>query len=114
MPRGAKVDRVLTERAHFFDKRSFCGTKSGVYGLYLYGQDMSIQRHEVFVRDKGRCQECGMWIGEDYGEVHHKLPRGKGGSDNADNLEWSCRKCHRFQHHERNPRWSKKVLQEAL
>ena len=104
MPRGAKVDRAATVIADFLDKRSFISLKGDAY---LFGKDMSEARHFVFVRDKGRCQECGMWIGEDYGEVHHKVPRGKGGSDNIGNLEWSCRKCHRFAHRARNPQWSK-------
>ena len=101
--RGAKRDAEATKARGFNDKRSFVSTKGHDY---LAGSDMAARRHQVFVRDNGRCQTCGAWYGEDWGEVHHRLHRGRGGSDDLSNLEWSCRKCHR-QHHVR-PMWTRK------
>lgn len=96
MPRGAKKDIPATADRQFLDERSFVALSSGCE--MLYGKDISNRRHEIFLRDLGRCQYCGMWVGEEYGEMHHVIHRGKGGSDDASNLVWSCRKCHRSHH----------------
>lgn len=94
MPRG-KTDVTETAARNFSDKRSRVMLDGR---LSLKGKDMSEQRHRVFLRDQGRCQNCGAWVGEDYGEMHHIIHRGKGGSDDIENLSWSCRKCHRSHH----------------
>lgn len=31
-------------------------------------------------------------------DIHHKLPKGRGGTDDADNLIALCRKCHTLAH----------------
>ena len=97
MPRSAKRDAQATQARGFSDKRSFVSTKGHDY---LYGADMSARRHQVFVRDNGRCYFCGAWYGESWGEAHHLTHRGKGGSDDLENIVWSDSKCHR-QHHVR-------------
>ena len=67
---------------------------------------MAARRHQVFVRDNGRCHFCGAWYGENWGEAHHIIPRGKGGSDDLDNIVWSDKKCHRAEHV--RPMWTPK------
>jgi rubredoxin len=99
--RGAKIDRQATEEAYKYGrliderKRSFVSTKGH---LYLAGPDMTQQRMKVYERDKGKCQTCGAAYGWNYGHAHHRIHRGKGGSDDLDNLEWSCPTCHREKH----------------
>jgi len=108
MPRSARIDvamtRLLFANGLLLDPRSFVGHGIDlVPHLYLKGPDMSRQRDAVIHRDGGRCRVCKAWLSSDNGEVHHVLPRGKGGSDDIDNLEWRCgritgRKCHTSQH----------------
>jgi len=56
---------------------------------------------EVLERDNWKCRRCG----EEYRvlEVHHIIPKAKGGSDDPDNLITLCWPCHMRAHRER--RW---------
>ena len=53
---------------------------------------------ELLLRDGYRCARCGMCK---HLEVHHKLPKGRGGTHEVSNLAMLCAKCHRYVH--RNP-----------
>lgn len=52
----------------------------------------------VFCRDQGICRVCGKKVklhDNNYeGEVHHIMPRSKGGSDHPKNLILLCVDCH--------------------
>ena len=50
-------------------------------------------RQQVLERDNYICKECGQSLKSL--EVHHKLPKRKGGLDILDNLISLCRKCHK-------------------
>ena len=94
------MDEQATATKKYLHPRSFVDVHGGEH---LYGSDMTARRHEVYTRDKGRCMLiasplCRGWAGREVGEMHHKITRGKGGTDNADNLIWVCRPCHRFVH----------------
>jgi len=54
-------------------------------------------RAAVMARDRHRCATpgCGATI---FLEVHHVLPRNRGGSNQAENLITLCSRCHRFAH----------------
>ena len=59
------------------------------------------ERYAILVRDNFRCVVCGIG-GKDSDiilEVHHKLPRSCGGSNDPSNLETLCRKCHFIWHY---------------
>jgi tellurite resistance protein len=47
-------------------------------------------KHEVWIRDGGRCVECR---GEDYLEFDHIIPVSRGGSNSAQNIQLLCRRC---------------------
>jgi len=48
--------------------------------------------YEVIKRARGRCSICGR---KDVPlEIHHILPRSRGGTDSPDNLRALCRSCH--------------------
>lgn len=56
-------------------------------------------RHEVFVRDGFRCQEC--LRGREDGvklEIDHIIPVAKGGTNDIDNLQTLCMECNRNKH----------------
>jgi ribosomal protein S27AE len=48
-------------------------------------------RQEVLRRDNRICQVCGK---EYSGQVHHIIPRSKGGKNELSNLITLCGKCH--------------------
>lgn len=50
-------------------------------------------REQVIERDRGKCQNCCASVGQS-GDVHHVVPRAKGGSDRLSNLVLLCRECH--------------------
>jgi hypothetical protein len=55
-------------------------------------------RTAVVERDKGVCQDCGRALGhlpKWYTEVHHIIPRVRGGGDHPSNLKTLCVECHR-------------------
>jgi hypothetical protein len=59
--------------------------------LIMMGPSSSTRR-VVYHRDGGRCRRCGST--EDL-EFDHIVPRAKGGSDSANNLELLCLSCNR-------------------
>lgn len=113
MPRGAKIDRQATKEAQFLSPKSFVSLKGNVY---LAGKDMEIQRMKVFEASKGRCESstvaevlptefngsvsrrCPNRIYWETFHMHHLIHRGKGGSDDLDNLAAWCPPCH-LRHH---------------
>lgn len=54
-------------------------------------------RKYIWLRDKKSCQECGKKVGLYFGqcEIHHIIPRSKGGTDDHSNLITLCKNCHR-------------------
>jgi len=54
-------------------------------------------RAAVLARDRHRCATPGCRSAH-FLEVHHVMPRGKGGSNREDNLITLCSRCHRFVH----------------
>ena len=54
-------------------------------------------RERALRRDNGKCQGCGLT--DALVHVHHKTPRGEGGSDKLSNLTTLCPDCHAAEHH---------------
>lgn len=114
MPRAAKRDPLGTITRAFLDPRSFVSRDGREF---LFGEDMSVRRHEVFDRSGGFCEElgCNRQIDEELPSehpnalhVHHIKTRGKGGAENMDNLQALCTRCHKKKHADREPQWSKR------
>ena len=120
MPRGHKKDFPATLARKFKDKDSFISTD----GLeFLYRKDWKARVRQCFDRDGYKCQ----WIiasgvcptfplapvimevlcSAPAHHPHHKIPKGKGGSDDLDNLMAICIQHHRIAHPEKQTRWSK-------
>jgi len=51
-------------------------------------------RHEIFIRQKGRCIACDKIVTEEQAHMHEKVSRGKGGNISLDNSEILCSNCH--------------------
>lgn len=52
-------------------------------------------RSKILLRDNFRCKECGYYK---HLEVHHIIPKSKGGSDDEENLVTLCQRCHAKKH----------------
>lgn len=51
-------------------------------------------REAVYLKSGGLCKYCGKFI-ERNGEIEHKTPMIKGGSNDLGNLAWSCYQCNK-------------------
>ena len=54
-------------------------------------------KRKIWKRDRFRCQECGIKVGQAGGlrpHTHHKIPKSLGGSDEESNLTTLCQPCH--------------------
>lgn len=66
-------------------------------------------RHQLFQRSGGFCEICGSVVTESSGQMHEKFQhRGKGGEISLENSVFVCATSHKYDHRDRNPRWSKK------
>lgn len=74
---------------------------------FNYTAAVRIIRHKLFLRSCGECELCGIQVSESGGHMHEKLHRGKGGEISLANSVFICPHCHRQEHADRNPRWSK-------
>lgn len=54
-------------------------------------------RLALWERSRGRCEGCGRHLGE-YGEVHHRKLRSRGGGHELTNLLLLHPACHRYAH----------------
>ena len=57
--------------------------------------DLTPSKQKLSQRQKGRCVVCGESLfNDELLEVHHKLPKGKGGASSYSNLELIHLNCH--------------------
>ena len=61
----------------------------------MYAKLSNTQRKTIYRRDGWQCAICGS---SRYLQIHHCIPRGKGGSDYAQNLITLCSDCHALAH----------------
>jgi 5-methylcytosine-specific restriction endonuclease McrA len=68
---------------------------------------LKTQKKRARIRDKDQCQICGEVLPVPYGrlEVHHIVPRAKGGCDKLKNLVTLCDLCHAILHPHMVPAW---------
>jgi 5-methylcytosine-specific restriction endonuclease McrA len=104
MPRSAKRDPLGTIERCFLDPRSFISRDGREF---LYGEDTSVRRNEIWERSGGFCEEpgCNRCIDEETMEMHHIRHKSKSGDDSKANLRACCRRCHRKHHSDREPRF---------
>jgi len=56
-------------------------------------QEIRFTRHNIFLRDEGRCQYCGQRFALRDVTYDHVLPRVRGGMANWENIVTCCRSC---------------------
>ena len=69
----------------------------------LTREEKAAIRHAVFVRDGGRCVDCGTRVVEQSGlwwsmHLMHIRSRGAGGADELNNVKTHCHGCHMKAH----------------
>lgn len=67
-------------------------------------------RHQLYIRSGGFCDLCHCPISENTAHMHEMKHRGQGGLISLGNSVMACSSCHKYQHKDRSPVWSKKVL----
>lgn len=102
--RGSAIrrDAERTSKAHFLDPRSHytIATHKGPAQCFLFGRDVEAQRARIYIRDKGRCVDCGMALDLSTIEPPHGLqrshvvPRSKQGDDSDSNVRSRDQQCH--------------------
>ena len=98
-----KVDVELTASRGYKNSRSYVT----VFGAeYLFGEDKTARRWEIYRRDKGRCFACDRWLSFEECEWEHRVPQSQGGDDSKANGRISCAQCH-ARKHGRVARWSR-------
>lgn len=56
------------------------------------------ERKQIYKKTQGHCYLCGDFVDFDAFEVEHKIPLGKGGTNDFDNLFPSCHCCNQIKH----------------
>jgi hypothetical protein len=77
-------------------KRAILGTGSAHYTSKSYEDEFRRMRRAVLERDGHRCTVCGCGGSLD---VHHIVPRSRGGTNAPSNLVTLCPNHHRAAHH---------------
>lgn len=58
-------------------------------------REIRFSRHNIFVRDKNRCQYCGLQKERSELNLDHVIPRSQGGKTSWENIVCSCLDCNR-------------------
>ena len=110
--RGARKDvsvsKLLYKNGIFLDRRSFVSLNANEPHLFLFGDDIKMQRERVWARSKGKCGICKKKIeiapyegqfdfGKDW-EMDHIQGGLVGRCDCLHNLRATHPECHRAKH----------------
>jgi len=68
--------------------------KKGVRRRYA-ARRVRFCRRNVFLRDQGTCQYCGVQLAYNSFDYEHIMPRSRGGATSFLNIVASCKKCNR-------------------
>ena len=64
----------------------------------------------IYEKHKGKCAICGRKIEFSDGDIDHKKPLAKGGSDRPSNLQWLCHRCNKLKGSRRTNAQTRKLL----
>lgn len=53
-------------------------------------------KRTIYDRQNGLCAYCGQHRNRKYMTIDHIIPLSKGGTDDIDNLQCTCKKCNQF------------------
>ncbi len=55
-----------------------------------------LTKHNLYLRDKGKCQYCDKRMTKDEATIDHVIPRSKGGKHTWDNVVLCCLGCNQY------------------
>jgi 5-methylcytosine-specific restriction endonuclease McrA len=61
--------------------------------VFRGGRPVRFSRENVYARDGGRCQYCGVRVARSEATIDHVLPRGQGGRTHWENVVVACLPC---------------------
>jgi 5-methylcytosine-specific restriction endonuclease McrA len=67
-----------------------------IRGLRKGSKGVKFSRENVFLRDKGRCQYCGLKVTRPEATYDHVLPRAQGGKTSWENIVIACVPCNQL------------------
>lgn len=108
-----KVAYVEVDDSRFiriFKSRASANASGQEWVVVEYSFAVKRIRHHLFVRSNGYCELCGDFLTESAGHMHEQKHRGKGGEISLENSVFICPTCHKHAHADRNPRFTKKSL----
>lgn len=92
--RVRNIDTSPLRRSEVVEQRRPFANRSTAH-LRLTGRALQKRNARIAQRDLYTCQTCGHVCDRREGEVDHRLPLSRGGSDADTNLQWLCIGCHR-------------------
>jgi RNA-directed DNA polymerase len=100
--RDGKAQLHRHGETHYQSYVKVAGTRSPYDGDWVYwsarlGRHPNVRPRvaRLLKRQHGRCAECGLWfVDGDLWEVDHLIPKGRGGTNAAHNLQLLHRHCH--------------------
>lgn len=84
-------DRVIRSARDIFPMPSIVRFVRAV--KYVFKGGVKFNRRNVYLRDKGRCQYCGLRIPSSEFTLEHVIPKALGGRTSWDNIVVSCIPC---------------------
>lgn len=102
-----KRDVQATANRRFKDPRSYV-TPAG--DEVLYEEDWNERKFELLQRSRGQCENIinGRRCTRDCADPHHVTKRSVRRDDRMSNLKALCPGCHRKQHPEKEPMWTRR------
>jgi 5-methylcytosine-specific restriction endonuclease McrA len=67
-----------------------------LFGVRKRKRDLKLSRENIYARDNGSCQYCGIKVRRDNFTYDHVLPRTQGGLSTFNNLVVSCVSCNQY------------------
>ena len=101
MRESPRVDRELTKLRHETGDYKHADSVVHIDGKeYLFGEDLTRRRMEVWERDRRRCVKCGVYVSFELMDMDHRAANFGGRRfDNLENLQTMCgpfqNGCHR-------------------
>ena len=87
------ADRVVRSAREVFPVPSIVRFVRMVTAVFRQG--VKFNRRNVYLRDKGSCQYCGLRVPSNDFNFEHVIPRAQGGRTSWDNIVVACAPCNR-------------------
>lgn len=105
-----ELDAAELKVMRIFKSKSAAGRSGMIVALMSLAVAVSAIRHHIWRRSEGYCEMCATPVLESNGHMHERKHRGQGGEISMENSVFICPPCHRREHADRTPKFSRKRL----